>query len=157
MGDIKLETIHFILIAGGAVLGIIIGLLVAGSFMRKALTRKAHLKIKEADVEAEKIKNEKILQAKEKFLQLKSEHEKHVNEKNQQLNTAENKIKQKEQGLSQKQEQIQRKDQELDALRSNLTNQLEIIEFKKSEIEKAHKRQVEQLEKISGLSGEDAK
>ncbi|MEW6469863.1 MAG: ribonuclease Y [Bacteroidota bacterium] len=146
-----------LLIAGGAVLGLLLGLLIASSFMRKALTRKAQLKLKEADVEAEKIRNEKILQAKEKFLQLKSEHEKHVNEKNQQLNAAENRIKQKEQSLSQQKEQVQRKDQELDALRQNLSNQLEIIEFKKSEIEKSHKRQVEQLEKISGLSAEDAK
>jgi len=157
MGDIKLDTMTILLIAGGAVLGLLLGLLIASSFMRKALTRKAQLKLKEADVEAEKIRNEKILQAKEKFLQLKSEHEKYVNEKNQQLNAAENRIKQKEQSLSQQKEQVQRKDQELDALRQNLSNQLEIIEFKKSEIEKLHKRQVEQLEKISGLSAEDAK
>ena len=157
MGDIKLDTMTILLIAGCAVLGLLLGLLIASSFMRKALTRKAQLKLKEADVEAEKIRNEKILQAKEKFLQLKSEHEKYVNEKNQQLNAAENRIKQKEQSLSQQKEQVQRKDQELDALRQNLSNQLEIIEFKKSEIEKLHKRQVEQLEKISGLSAEDAK
>ena len=36
--------------------------------------------IRNAEIEAENIKKEKIFQAKEKFLQLKSEHEQHINE-----------------------------------------------------------------------------
>ena len=52
--------------------------------------------IEKANLEAEKIKNEKILQAKEKFLNLKSEHEQYVNEKNAQIREAESRIRQKD-------------------------------------------------------------
>ncbi|MBL7883534.1 MAG: ribonuclease Y [Bacteroidia bacterium] len=134
-----------------------LGGLVTFLIIKKANQNKANNIIKEAEAEAEVIKKDKILQAKEKFLQLKAEHEKSINEKNQAILVAENKIKQKEQSLSQKQEQVQRKDQELDAVRQNLTHQLEIVAAKQQEVEKFHRRQVEQLETLSGLSAEDAK
>lgn len=51
--------------------------------------------IKEAEAEAEVIKKDKILQAKEKFLQIKAEHEKQVNARNSKILLAENKLKQK--------------------------------------------------------------
>jgi ribonuclease Y len=146
-----------IFIAAAALGGILLGVLITYSMIKKSNQNKANNIIKEAEAEAEVIKKDKILQAKEKFLQLKAEHEKVINEKNQAIQVAENKIKQKEQSLSQKQEQVQRKDQELDTLRGNLTHQLEILNAKQQEVEKFHRRQVEQLETISGLSAEDAK
>lgn len=75
----------------------------------KALKTKSKKIIKEAESEAEVIRKDKILQAKEKFLQLKSEHEKEINERSSKLVTAENKFKQKEISLSQKFEENQRK------------------------------------------------
>ncbi len=149
------NTIIFIGI--GALAGILLGVLITYLIVKKANQSKANNIIKEAEAEAEVIKKDKILQAKEKFLQLKAEHEKSINEKNQAIQIAENKIKQKEQSLSQKQEQVQRKDQELDTLRGNLTHQLEILTAKQTEVEKFHRRQVEQLETLSGLSAEEAK
>ncbi|MBL7889154.1 MAG: ribonuclease Y [Bacteroidia bacterium] len=146
-----------ILIIAAALGGLVLGALVAFMLIKKSNENKANNIIKEAEAEAEVIKKDKILQAKEKFLQLKAEHEKAISERNQAMQVAENKIKQKEQSLSQKQEQVQRKDQELDAVRQNLTHQLEIVAAKQQEIDKMHRRQVEQLETISGLSAEDAK
>ena len=52
--------------------------------------------IKEAEAEAEVIKKDKILQAKEKFLQIKAEHEKQAAARNNKLLIAENKLKQQE-------------------------------------------------------------
>ncbi len=146
-----------ILVIVAALGGLGIGAFVAFMLIKKSNESKANNIIKEAEAEAEVIKKDKILQAKEKFLQLKAEHEKAISERNQAMQVAENKIKQKEQSLSQKQEQVQRKDQELDAVRQNLTHQLEIVAAKQQEIDKMHRRQVEQLETISGLSAEDAK
>ena len=113
--------------------------------------------IKEAEAEAEVIKKDKILQAKEKFLQLKSEHEKVINDKNQRVLVAENTLKQREGSLSQKTEEIHRKNKEVDAIRDNLAHQLDILERKKEELDKSHKQQVEQLETISQLSADEAR
>ncbi|MCT4638544.1 MAG: ribonuclease Y [Bacteroidales bacterium] len=123
----------------------------------KALMKRRDKIIKEGQAEAEVIKKDKILQAKEKFLHLRSEHEKHINEKNSKINSIEQKIKQRENTLSQKHEELQRKKNEVDAVRDNLTAQIEVVEKKTAELEKAHKQQVEALESISGLSADEAK
>jgi len=113
--------------------------------------------VKEAEAEAEVAKRDKILQAKEKFLQLKTEHEKIINEKNSRLAQAENKFKQKELALNQKFEEAQRSKKDADAIRDNLTLQLEVVEKRHEELERLHKQQVEQLEAISGLTADEAK
>ena len=143
---------------------IIIGIvaLIAGSLIsiliyQAAQKRKSMNIIREAETEAEVIKRDKILQAKEKFLQLKSEHERAINEKNQKILVAENKIKQRETLLSAKFEEIQRKNKEIEVIRENMDNQLVLIEKRKEDLDKFHKQQVEQLETISGLSAEEAK
>lgn len=139
------------LVALGA--GIGIGL----SILKKATEGKAKAIIKEAEAEAEVIKKDKILQAKEKFLQLKAEHEKYINEKNQALNNAETRIKQKEASVNQKLEELKRKENDLAQLRENLTSQLEAVSKKSEEIDKHRKKQIQQLEVISGLSVDEAK
>ena len=124
---------------------------------RSMLKRKSLNIIKEAELEAEVIKKEKILQAKEKFYQLKSEHEKIINEKNNRINQIEQRMKQRESALSQRIADSEKEKHELEAIRDNLNTQLEIVERKSGEMEKIHKMQVEKLETISGLSGEEAK
>ncbi|MBN2484800.1 MAG: ribonuclease Y [Bacteroidales bacterium] len=126
-------------------------------FWNIALKRRKVSIINEATSEAEVIKRDKILQAKEKFLQLKSEHEKYINERNLKLSQAENKYKQKETLLNQKLEENQRAKNELDAIRENLNNQLELLDKKNEDLEKLHKQHIEQLETISGISATEAK
>jgi ribonuclease Y len=140
----------------GAV-SLIAGILIVVFAYQTFLKRKRINIIREAETEAEVIKKDKILQAKEKFLQLKSEHEKVINEKNQKILVAENRIKQRETLLSTKFEEIQRKSKDLDVIRENLDAQLALIEKRKEDLDKFHRQQVEQLEKISGLSAEEAK
>lgn len=135
----------------------LVGAGVAFFLTNKAVRGKSNNILKEAESEAEMIKQQKILQAKEKFLQLKEEHEKLINEKNGKLNQRENEVKQKEFSTNQKQEDILRKNKEVESIRENLNVQLEVIEKRKEELEKSHRRQVEQLEAISGLSAEEAK
>lgn len=146
----------------GVVSGIGISAFLAGSvlayFLFTALLKKRRdTLLKEAEAEAEVIKKDKILQAKEKFLQLKSEHDKNFNERNSKLVLAENRSKQKEVSLNQKFEEAQRAKKEADAIRENLNIQLEVLEKKHEEVEKMHKQQVEQLEAISGMTAEEAK
>jgi ribonuclease Y len=148
-GNILLIIIALISLAAGGIMTYLIHMMI----LRKRSTNI----IKEAEAEAEVIKKDKILQAKEKFLQLKSEHEKVINEKNQRVLIAENTLKQREGSLSQKTEEIHRKNKEVDAIRDNLAHQMEILERKKEELDKSHKQQVEQLETISQLSADEAK
>ncbi len=122
-----------------------------------ALKSRSRKIIREAEIEAEVIKKDKILQAKEKFLQLKAEHEKEINARNTKIVTAENKLKQKESTFSQKMEELQRKKKEIDVIRENLDQQLELVDRKSEELDRTHKKQVEQLEAISGMSAEEAK
>ena len=144
--------------------GIIIGFVISYFIWDKGLHKKKNKIIGEAKAESEVIKKEKILQAKEKFIQLKSEHEKYINEKNSKIAVNENKLKQKESTLQQRRDELNRSirefettKKEVEAIRTNLTTQLEMVEHKSEELEKAHKKQVEQLETISGLSAEEAK
>src|SRR5690606_29731943 len=103
------------------------------------------------------VKQEKILQAKEKFLQLKSEHDKAVQQRNAQIVQAENRAKQKESELSKKLEEINRKDKELEHLKSQAAQQIEVYKHRADDMEKSHRRQVDMLEKISGLRADEAK
>jgi len=144
--EIVIAVVAFV--AGGALTWLLI---------YKALGARSRKIIREAEAEAEVIKKDKILQAKEKFLQLKAEHEKEINARNSKIIAAENKLKQKEAAFSQKMEEFQRKKKENDVIRENLDQQLELVEKKSEDLERTHKRQVEQLEAISGMSAEEAK
>jgi len=136
--------------------------LVGGGFisyfvLQRALKRKSESIIKDAQAEAEVLRKDKILQAKEKFLQLRTEHEKQINAKNAKLLVIENKVKQKETAVNQRVEDFQRKKKEVDTIRENLNVQMELVDRKEMELEKSKRQQIEQLEKISGLSAEEAK
>jgi ribonuclease Y len=143
-----------ILLCSGLFVG---GFVVSFFIFQYALRKKKQRILSEAESEAEVLRKEKILQAKEKFFQLKAEHEKYIGEKNNKISQAENRINQKETTLSQKIEENQRKRNEVDAIRTNLSGQLEIVEKRGEELSRLHKQQVEQLEVISTLSAEDAK
>ena len=150
-----MSPIVIAIIAG--VVGVLAGAVVVASVLRSTIERKAQDKLKQAEIDGETIKKEKLLQAKEKFLQLKQEHEKTVQERNYQITQAENRIKQKEQSLNQKLEETKRKENELEKRRKDVEHQLDLVKGKEEEVEKLHRKQVEQLETISGISAEDAK
>lgn len=113
--------------------------------------------IQEAEAEAEVIKKDKILQAKEKFLQIKAEHEKQVNARNSKILLAENKLKQRDAELSRKMEEYQQKIKETEAQQETLDSQKNLLEKKHTELERLKKQQIEQLETISGMSADQAK
>lgn len=133
------------------------GYTLAMTAIRKSIEKKSEQLVKDAEAEAEVLKKERMLQAKEKFLQLKAEHEKAIQQRNQEVQQSENRAKQKESTLAQKLEETRRKQAELDAAKENLKSQNELLARKETEIEKMHRKQVEQLQIIAGLSAEDAK
>ncbi|HPS61787.1 MAG TPA: ribonuclease Y, partial [Bacteroidales bacterium] len=139
------------------VTGIILGGVVTGTILNRALERKRDALLKDAMEKAEVVKKEKILQAKEKFMQLKGEHEKYFHEKNEELAKNENRFKQKESTLNQKIEELSKKQKEIVTIKQNLTQQIEIINKRQTDLDKSMKQQVEKLEAISGLSAVEAK
>jgi len=147
--------IAYLVISGVA--GLVLGVIITSTMLRKAVEKKSEKLLHEAKEKAEVYKKDKIVQAKEKFLQLKIEHEKVINEKNSRIQQSESRLKQKESSISQKLEELQRKQKEVDSIRVNMDNQLEIIGKKQQELDIAHNQQVEQLEAISGLSAAEAK
>jgi ribonuclease Y len=149
--------IEIIIIAGSLIAGVVAGFVIANSKLNKGSIKEKENLIKEVELKAESFKQEKILQAKEKFLQLKAEHDKAVNERNQQLVVLENKAKQRESELSKKIEEATKKDKEVEGQKTQLATQVDLYKKKSEEIEKSHRKQVELLEKVSGLSAEEAK
>ena len=111
----------------------------------------------DAQIEAENIKNNKILQAKEKFLDLKSQHEKYILSKE-----AEN--KEKKQNLKLKESEVDLKSKKIEKLKLDLEDKIKTfnkkndsIDKKKLEIDKIQKNQIKEIEKIAGYSANQAR
>jgi len=148
----------------GLLLGIGLGIVMGRFLLRKlfanqevAAQTKVKKILKDAENDAEILKKNKLLEAKEKFLQLKSEHDQEVTTKNNTINQRENSLKQKEQSLNQKLENANRKDQELESSRKTLEKQTEAAVKKQEEVEHLKVQHLLQLESIAGLSAEEAK
>ncbi|WP_118194178.1 ribonuclease Y [Albibacterium indicum] len=146
------------------ILGLIIGLVIGRYLLRKvfrkqeiAVQNKAKKILKEAEQDAEHLKKNRLLEAKEKYLQLKSEHEKEISQRNNTLNQRENNLRQKEQNANQRLEKINRESQELENKRKNLERLTELNEKRQEEVETLKNQQIKQLESIAGLSAEDAR
>jgi ribonucrease Y len=147
-----------------AIVALLIGI-IAGKFIfakdtkRKVEEAENHAQnlIREAELRAETLRKEKELAAKEKFVQLKAEHDKEILERNRRMSESENRVKQKEGSINQKTEQLERQIKENDAIKQNLNRQLEVLSAKQLELEKHQEEHTRRLEKISGLTAEEAK
>ncbi len=128
----------------------------AGGIIRDA-NKTAKTTLKEARIEAEGLKKDKILQAKERFIELKSEHEKHIQKREGKIVEAEKRIREKESRVSQELDKNKKLNAALAEKESSFNYKLDFLEKRKTETEKLHKKQVQQLEVISGLSADDAK
>lgn len=152
----------YIIIAG--VVGILLGALLASLFTKnngKKIEEEARDKakslIREAEITAEGVKKDKILEAKEKYLRLKAEFEEEVNRKKNVISTNENKLKQREQQLSKELEQLKRKEAELDSKKENLSAQLHAVQVKKEELDRVTNQRITDLEKVALLTKEEAR
>lgn len=155
------NTLLLVLVGiGSIVIGFILAKLLEKGNASKTISnakREAAVIIKAAEKEGESIKKDKIFQAKEKFLELKAEHEKVIISKDKKIAEAEKRTRDKESQVSSELAKNKKLSEELEEKKKDYDYRMDFLEKKKSELEKMHKSQVEQLEVISGLSAEDAK
>jgi ribonuclease Y len=153
----------FLIIAIG-VLGIALGYLIAkmiernnGSHLIKSAKKAATSILKEAKSEAETLKKDKILQAKEKFIELKTEHEKVILSRDKKIAEAEKRTRDKESQVSNELVKSKKLNTDLEEQIKDYNERVTIFEKKQTEVDKLYRSQIEQLEVISSLSAEDAK
>src|ERR1700712_2866701 len=123
----------------------------------KEAEEKAVLIVKEAEIQAENIKKDRIFEAKEKFLKMKQEFEEEANRKKNQIIGNEQKIKQRESQLSQELEKVKRKEGEIDEERQSLAQQHELVKKRKEELDRFNQQKVTVLESISKLTADEAR
>lgn len=149
-----METAIWIIIA---VATAIAGYVTATVISKKNAASRANSIIEEANREADVIKEKKILQAKEEEMKILSEAERAAGQRMQKAQAAEARNKQREMQLNQLQNENSRRKKELENLKGNLDNREAILESRQSEVDHLHRQVTDELERISGLSAEEAK
>lgn len=157
-------TSEYVMVVVGILLGLVAGYFIGQTLLKKTqrnheeeAQQKADIILKEAKSNAESIKRDKNLEAKEHFLKLKSEFDEESNNKKNIILQNEQKVKQLQQQAAQLMEKTKREETELEDLKSKLNGQLDAVAKRKEEADKLHNQQVIQLEKIAGLSADQAK
>ncbi|HZG75386.1 MAG TPA: ribonuclease Y [Paenibacillus sp.] len=103
-----------------------------------------------ASKEAEARKKEAVLEAKDEIHKLRSEAERDIRERRNETQRQERRLQQKEETLDKKLDSLERKEEQL-------ANKEKRVEETQQQIDALYRKQVEELERISGLTQEDAK
>ena len=147
-----------------SILLILIGLFVGIIFMiilnslKVLSTNKKVLKmLEDAKKEANKLKRDSILEAKEENHRLKVELDKETKEKKQEIKESESRLLAREESMDRRDQTLQNREQLLDDKENNLTIKQKEIQERQMELEEAKNEQLKQLEKIAGYTKEKAK
>ena len=152
--------IWIIICLAALIAGIIVGKLIFSKDTRQRVQEaeaQAQKLLSDAQASAETLKKEKLLEAKEKFVQLKAEHDREVLERTRKMGEAENRVKQKELSLNQKESALEKQIKENEAIKENLNRQIEVVNVKRTELEKHQEEHIRRLEKVAALTAEEAK
>ncbi len=147
--------ISILLIIFGLICGFGLTLLVG--FIRESTTsKKINMMLEEAEKNADKIKRDAIMEAKEKSYQLKLEVDKDIKEKKSELKDNENRLLQRESSLDKRDELCQKRESTLDEREDKIIQRQKEIQEKEAKVEEIKKKQLSLLEDISGYSKEKA-
>ena len=127
------------------------------SHIIKSAKKRATAIAKQAGKDAESLKKDKMLQAKEKFLELKAEHERVILNRDKKISEAEKRTREKESKVTSELAKTKNLNSSLESKKNEYNERLTFLDKRQAEIDKMHRRQVEQLEVISSLSADDAK
>lgn len=155
-----MDSMYYIIGGVALLVGIILGKFIFAKNTQRKI-EEAELQAKtllaESKTKADSYKQQREFEAKEKFLALKSEYEKEVNERNRKISEIENRTRQKEQTYTQKLDQLDKQSKENDAIKENLNKQIEVVNQKKLALDKSLDEHTKKLEKIAGLTADEAK
>ena len=127
------------------------------SHIIKSAKKRATAIAKQAGKDSESLKKDKMLQAKEKFLELKAEHERVILNRDKKISEAEKRTREKESKVTSELAKTKNLNSSLESKKNEYYERLTFLDKRQAELDKMHRRQVEQLEVISSLSADDAK
>ncbi len=136
-----------------ALIGIVIGIIIRKNISESKIgsaEEEAKRIIDDAVKDAETKKKEILVEAKDEAHKMRNEYERENKERRNELQRNEKRLIKKEEMLDSKSMQVEKKEE-------MLQKKLRDIETKQNKLEAIHEKQVEELERISGLSTEEAK
>ncbi len=141
----------------GVVVGLVVGAVIGVLYRKKiaearvgVAEERAGKIVEDAVKDAEAKKKEILLEAKEDSIRTKNELEKEVRDRRNELQRNERRLFQKEEALDRKVEALEKKEE-------HMTAKLEELEQQKEEARELRTKQLQELERISGLTTEEAK
>ena len=149
------------------VVGVFIGalLFLAVSWLRKTRQQneveQAHATvariIEEAKTEAAAIKKEAEIQAKDRILQAKTDFENEIRETRRELQALEKRLVGKEESLDKRIEGTERRESEFARREQSFRNREKVVEEKQAQYERMADEAKQQLERVAGMTREEAK
>ena len=145
-----------LLVLIGIFIGIVI-IFVASHIKKNSATKKADDIINNAKDEAEKIKRDSVLEAKEEAYKIKADAEKLLRESKAEIKVSEDRLLTRESNIDRRDLMLQNREQLLDDKENNILLKQKEIQEEQVKVEDLKKKQMEELESISGFSREEAK
>lgn len=139
------------------IFGLAIGYAFASYISRRQAQSKANLIIDEANREAEVIKEKTLLKAREEEMKIVSDAERSASQRLSKVQSAEARAKQREIQLNQQQGDLTRKKKDLEARTMNVESKEQVVEAKQQELDHLVRDARTELERISGLSVDEAR
>lgn len=143
-------------LAAGFALSYFFGNRAATAKLAEAEERAKNIK-KDAEKEAEALKKERLIEVKEEWHKKKQEHEQQASARRKKLESLEKQIKSREENIDRKLDIITKKEKQVQSLEKDLKGKQDITEKKLAEAESVLEEQNHRLERISGMSKDDAR
>ncbi len=147
-------------VAGGLVVGVLAALLIRSKSQEsnvEEVQAEAARCLEEARRDADALLNEASVEAKDRLLRIKTEFEAETKETRAELKKTEARVIGREENLDRKLDQVEKRDQELTNRDRNLSKKEQKITEKDEKAKLLLEQRQEELEKISGMSAEQAK
>ena len=153
-----MDNVFFSILLGliGLFVGII-AMIIVNYIRNSSKESKAEKMIENAKREAERAKRDGVLELKEESRRIKAETDEYVKEKKLEVKESEDRLLQREENIDRRDQTMQKREELLDEKENSLIEKQKEIQNEQVKVEEIKKQQIDELEKIAGLSKKDAK